>query len=94
MYEVGKVYIWQNQVGECAALNGTETTVLEGPFVWITTVTQARQTGWLTDSYLPGEEKNDPNQMVAFFGDLRLKDPPNGEKIIMELFKQPEMETA
>lgn len=94
MYEVGKIYIWQNQVGEYAYLNGTETTVLKGPDPTLRRATGKVEMCWETDSHPPSSQSITHYVMVAFVGDLRPKDPPKGEKIIMELFKQPERETA
>jgi hypothetical protein len=94
MYEVGKVYVWYNQVGEFAGLNGQETTILEGPFNFFDNVDKKMHIAWETDSYLPGHPREEKNRMVAYIGDLRPKDPPKGEQKIMDLFKTPELETA
>lgn len=96
MYKIGTVYIWQHQVGMYAFLNGTETTVLEGPDHFINTVTGLSTLGWITDSEVPEAMKRIGHDiMIAYPGDLRLKEPPNGERSILELFeKQPEPEVV
>jgi hypothetical protein len=76
-YEVGRVYVWQNQVGEFAHLNGTECTVT-APGVVIDGVMQ-----WATDAPAP----NPCYVVVAYMGDLRPRDTPSGERSIMELFE-------
>jgi hypothetical protein len=103
MYEIGKVYIWQGQMGEFVYLNGTETAVLEGPVLkndlslhGFSANAGTVRTVWLTDSPLPQDFKGLKNARVyATAGDLRLKEPPNGERSILELFeKQPEPEVV
>lgn len=84
MYEIGKVYIWQNCTGLYAHLNGTETTVTGAPSSGFDVVTNT-PTHW-------GQETDTP----AFFpgasfiwaerGDLRPKNPPPGEQLINEMF--------
>lgn len=93
MYEVGKVYIWQNQVGDYAFLNGTETTVTSQRCLFYIPAMQRNMYGWKTDSSPPPSQPPD-GYMIAFAGDLRPKDPPSGEKSILELFTlMPELET-
>jgi hypothetical protein len=93
MYKVGEVYIWQNQVGELTYLNETETIIIQGPHPFYREDKNEIVDGWDTDSPLPNSAPPD-FVMVAFEGDLRPKDPPRGERSILELFKQPEVETA
>ncbi len=81
MYEIGKVYIWQNQVGEYAVLNGTECTPVEPAGMWGLTKHSAIL-GQLVDTWWDGV----PNGMVAFRDDLRPKNPPPGEQLINEMF--------
>ena len=92
MYEKGKVYIWQNQVGEHAFLNGTETTIIEGPYYDILFENGYRGISWKTDSK-PAQEGPGVS-MHAFPGDLRLKEPPPGQAKIFEMFKLPQLERA
>jgi hypothetical protein len=95
VYEVGKVYIWQNQVGEDAFLNDQETTVLAGPWDFIHKLDGKRFTGWLTDTYDPNYPHDPGNRIIALAGDLRPKDSPKGEQKIMAMFKtNKELETA
>lgn len=91
MYKQGVVYIWQNQVGVFACLNGTECIILDGPFPPCDDVDKQ---WWWTDTDSP-EYPNDLNHgMIAFAGDLREKKPPSGELKVLEWFKQPELEPA
>lgn len=78
MYEIGKVYIWQNQVGEYARLNGTECTPVEPARMWDFADGCPTIMGQLVST--------DYNGMVAFRGDLRPKNPPPGEQLINEMF--------
>ncbi len=88
-YEIGKVYIWQNQVGEMAHLNGTECTVTDGVSMHWCLISRRWIAGQCTDS--PCERGR---TYVAEAGDLRPKDPPTGERSILDLFKLPELEPA
>jgi hypothetical protein len=95
MYQIGKVYIWQGQVGEYAFLNETETTVLSGPEYMFQTTTGRTELCWETDSQPPPNKPIEKFVMVAFAGDLRPKYPPQGEQLILKLFKeQPEVEVT
>lgn len=89
-YEYNRIYIWQNQVGPLAHINGTETMVI-GPVqeMW-DLVSQSFRIGQPTDmaSETPGR------YYFAEAGDLRPKNPPTGETEILKLFKMPEVETA
>lgn len=77
MYRFDIVYIWQNQTGEYAPLNGLETRVLKGPMMESFDGDPPRIC-WLTDTVIPA----DPGDllgdwaMYAYTGDLRPKDPP------------------
>jgi hypothetical protein len=93
MYKVGEVYVWQNQSGINAYLNGTECAVTQGPDPFFCETEKKIVDGWDTDSPLPPGVSSDL-VMVAFEGDLRPKEPPSGEKSILNLFKQPMLEPA
>lgn len=92
-YEIGVVYVWQNQVGRLACLNGLECVVI-GPAKtyfgggdW--------QYGWPTDSQLP--DAMIAHEVMAFPGDLRRKQPPTGLATVLAWFTAPaprEVETA
>jgi hypothetical protein len=85
MYEIGRVYIWQNQTGKYARINGVECTPTESParyrhnatgqIVWSQPVTNVDGERWL-----------------AMRGDLRPKNPPAGERSITDMFKVPQHE--
>lgn len=88
MYKEGVVYIWQNQVGVMACLNGVETMIDCGPnppCKYVDKVWWGTQT---SDPTFPG------SLVIAVAGDLREKYPPSGERSILELFKQPQLEPA
>lgn len=87
MYVIGKVYIWQNQTGETAFLNGSETIVMEAPKLYGFWPAPLQR----TDTQHPSDPKI---FALAAEGDLRLKEPPTGELSILELFKQPQLEPA
>lgn len=81
MYELGRVYIWQNQFGEMAHLNDTETTVLTRPLA-VNTDGGRRIVAQVTDSPAP------PGMYtMAEPGDLRPKNPPSGERKINDMFR-------
>lgn len=92
MYEIGKVYIWQNQVAEFAYLNGKETTVIGGPAECVDTFTGKASIGWKTDT--PYTRSDSDGFFYAAAGELRPKDPPKGEQSILDLFKLPDLEPA
>jgi hypothetical protein len=81
MYQIGKVYTWQNQVGGDEWMNGLETTVT-GAKVRYVDVFGAVIEGWPTDM------SEQPNCIIiAMPGDLRPRgEPPSGEQIVTELF--------
>lgn len=92
MYEIGKVYIWQNQIGSMVYLNGTECSVVARPQrVWCV-INKLHAWGQQTDSPCP----NEGNYYFAEPGDLRPKDPPptTGERSVMDLFRVPKLEPA
>lgn len=91
-YEVGKVYIWQNQVGDLAHFNGTECTVIGEAEQYIEQ-SGALKIGHLTDSMDDYARQHDC-AIYAELGDLRPKNPPKGEQSVRDLFKLPELETA
>lgn len=88
MYEVGKVYIWQNQVKEKEYINGTECTVTSHPKKqWSIAVGNciAQDT----------DKKWKDLIIVTRAGDLRPKNLPSGEKLVRDMFQpKPVMETA
>lgn len=88
MYEIGAVYIWQNQVDEYRVLNGSECTVLGPVEQWVLKHNGEEVEGQTTDTLWHGVNGNN---MVAFAGDLHRKFPPTGELSIIELFKQREI---
>lgn len=89
-YEIGKVYIWQNQVGDMAHLNGLECTVL-GPIErYFDDLSKTWHMGQKTD--LSGHDDISGDfDWYADQGDLRPKSPPTGEREIMDMFKETEM---
>lgn len=92
MYEVGKVYIWQNMLGELSSLNGTECTVTGGAGVFKTIKSCTSEMAQPTDTKSP----RSPNHyMAALKGNLRPKNPPAGERLVRDLFEpKPVMEPA
>lgn len=89
MYQIGVVYVWQNQSGILAHLNGLETVVLGLPEEYEDIDTGMSAVGQETDTI------DDGYTVYAEPGDLRRKNPPSGEKSVMDLFEfQPEMEPS
>ena len=84
MYEIGRVYIWQNQTR--FAINGTECTVLSKPIYFLDDDTGRLEIGQETDTWIDGL------QIMAEPGDLRPKSPPSGEQSIRDLFANPVIE--
>lgn len=82
MYEIGKVYVWQNLV-EYAYLNGTDTTVTSGPILALDVDSGQFLRGQRTDTTVDGIT------FAAQAGDLRPKNPPPGEQLIRDLFIEP-----
>lgn len=82
MYEIGRVYIWQNQVGEFAPLNGTECTIMS-PGRWQTDINGRHYFGWDTDA--PDPHGKD-YIIAAEAGDLRPRGTPSGERKVMQMF--------
>lgn len=90
MYEVGRVYVWQNCSGVYAHLNGVETTVTSLPIEFIGITYQHKRIGQRTDTIGPSG-----NTVMAERGDLRPKNPPTGEQKIRSMFEpKPVMEVA
>lgn len=87
-YEVGKVYIWQNQVKTMAFLNGTECVILGNMDSHWCEIAGGPRWGQETDSMDPSDEC----YYFAEQGDLRPKNPPPGEQSITNLFKLTEPE--
>lgn len=91
MYEIGKVYIWQNQAGAFAALNGTETTVIGPPMRRPDALFNANTIFQETDTPPPDYLRAMVStNALAGPGDLRPKDPPPGERTVRAMFKLPE----
>lgn len=83
MYELGPVYIWQNQVGHMAYLNGQETTVRTRPIRCRTTCGR-----WIVAQVTSSHAPDPRFFVVAVRGDLRPKNPPSGERKILDLFSK------
>lgn len=84
-YEIGPVYVWQNQTGNWAYLNGTECRVLGPVERFRSVLTHDIQVGQLVDTVPPGKPT-----WCAYVtpGDLRRRDPPpSGEQSIFDQFK-------
>ena len=92
-YEIGVEYIWQNQVGEMAYLNGIECTVVGAPSLGFDVISQSYAVSQETDTFCP-----DPQYYYfASAGDLRRKQPPTGLATVLAWFTAPaprEVETA
>jgi len=82
-YEIGVVYVWQNQTGSCAWANGTECVVTAPGRSYISITGQVRY-GWPTDTVHP--EYPPMCTVMALAGDLRRKQPPSGELSIIRMF--------
>lgn len=89
-YEIGVVYVWQNQVGEYSHLNGRETMVT-GPATDAYDAQWRRFRAWPTDT--PPVNQRPPGRIdwiqFAEAGDLRRKQPPTGEESILRMFTSP-----
>lgn len=94
MYKVGEIYIWQNQVGVFAHINGTETTVIEDRDLYYDAISQRAVAGWLTDTKIINPNTGILQHVAAGDGELRPKFPPSGERLIIDLFKINELEPA
>lgn len=88
-YEVGGLYVWHNQVGEAAYLNGTET-VVTGDICDVCYRGELIGRGQPTSTIADDEG----NHWYAEPGDLRRKEPPPGQQSIINMFKQPQLEPA
>lgn len=84
MYEIGRVYIWQNQVGVMGHINGTECTLTGSSMRYRSVLDGQWRDGWPTDTLAP------PG-LTAFAepGDLRPRDTPSGERRVLDLFREP-----
>ncbi len=91
MYEIGKIYIWQN-LREHSQLNGMETTVL-GPMELFE---HKNFPGTLRFHYCETDTiLSDGRVLYATFGELRPKQNPEGERKVMDQFQpKPELEPA
>lgn len=93
-YEVGKVYIWQNQVGHLARLNGQETMVTGPKELAVDMATGRLIEIWPTDTPCNCDHP-EPHALAAMRGDLRPKDSPSGEQKVLSWFKtKPVLEPA
>jgi hypothetical protein len=79
LYEVGRVYIWQNQRAHYKHLNGLETTVTGD----IVPSGFDGRSGQPTDTI----SRSSGSPMMAEAGDLRAKSPPPGEQSVLDQFK-------
>lgn len=92
MYEIGRVYVWQNRTGSAAWMNGKETIVVEA----------AKNTRRRQETEVALSQLTDTPSMVtpgayvsARLGELRPKNPPTGEQKIRSMFEpKPVMEVA
>lgn len=88
-YEIGKIYIWRNTPNVVTRLHGQETTVLSGPIEATRLSDGVRLTCWMTDTKgLRGQP------VAATLGQLRLKNPPSGERSVLRMFNNPTLEPA
>jgi len=90
MYEIGRVYVWQNlpPSPHSEVQNGSECTVV-GPPKYMENKAREWVVGQPTDSFDGGD------RMWALAGNLRPKNPPTGEKKIRSMFEpKPVMEVA
>jgi hypothetical protein len=92
-YEVGRVYIWQNQVGDLAHYNGTECTITGPERTFNELYTGLPEKGWPTDTPPPAYCAPGTT-FYALPGDLRPKNPPPGEQSVLDMFKQTEPEAV
>lgn len=89
MYEIGRVYVWQNLV-DAPHMNGVEC-VVTGPLKEWNCAGGGIFMCQETDSIDP----HDGEGMLAQPGDLRPKNPPTGEQKIRSMFEpKPVMEVA
>ncbi|WOH61932.1 hypothetical protein [Bradyrhizobium sp. BWC-3-1] len=90
-YEVGKVYVWQNQSGPFAYLNGKETTVIGHAFKLQNPILSSGGPHQETDTPPPSWLPHATTNCCAGPGDLRPKNPPPGEQSVLDMFKQPDV---
>jgi hypothetical protein len=79
LYEIGRVYVWQNQRWPYESLNGVETTVTGDIEHCEVTGRSGQQTATIWQS--------SGSPLIAEAGDLRVKNPPPGELSILDQFK-------
>ncbi len=86
MYQTNKIYIWQNQVGQHAFMNGMECIVTGPKERFLSAITNDWNDGWPTDTPPPAHQ---PRWGIAYAqpGDLREKDAPSGERMITQMFQ-------
>jgi hypothetical protein len=85
-YEIGPVYIWQNQVGAYAFYNGTECRVVGPRQPFLSVLSGGVEEAWPTDAAPPSGRSY---SVFAGPGDLRRRDPPpSGERLVLELFRE------
>lgn len=92
MYEIGRVYVWQNRTGDAARLNGQETIVIDRA-----RITKDRITGRIALTQMTDTPSvtNLGGYVSAEHGELRPKNPPPGEQKIRSMFEpKPVMEVA
>lgn len=93
-YEIGRRYIWHNQTGNLAYLNGTECTVTGPAEFFFDSDDHRPKYEQPTDSPIPSG-RDDVYCVCAGPGDLRpIDEPPTGEQKIADLFKRPTLEPA
>jgi len=82
MYEVGKVYVWQN-LREHTSVNGSETTVIGLPEKF-----ELKGSGGVTITYCETDTiLPDGRVLYATHGELRPKSQPTGEQLVRDLFE-------
>lgn len=82
-YALGPVYIWQNCIEEWSQLNGLETIVIGNVQEYEYADCNVKALAQQTDTEFKGQK------MCADDTQLRLKNPPSGEKSISEMFSKP-----
>lgn len=82
LYDVGRVYVWQNLRWPYECLNGLDTTVTDDILHCDVTGRNGQQTDTIWQC--------SGSPMIAEAGDLRSKNPPSGELSVLDQFKSPE----
>jgi hypothetical protein len=85
-YEVGRVYVWQNQVGDLECYNGMECTVTGPEVEFVAHPDNKVMAGWPTDTPLMPWHRGVSTCLYAVPGDLRPKNPPPGEQSVLDMF--------